>query len=158
METLFSSIISFIGGGVAVYVVELARKTGKLKLNDINVKLYYLRFENQTINNIKIELQFINLSGYQRIIKDIKIKFFDGEKYSLLRFENYNINPAEIIQAKEVKTLKYNAKPYRVIIELPPSLNSIKLEISYTTNKKTKILNVDKSKIQMHRIQTDAEY
>lgn len=156
--TLFSSIISFIGGGVAVYLLELARKTGKLKLNDINVKLYYLRFENQTINNIKIELQFINLSGYQRILKDFKIRFYDGEKNFPLRFENYNINPADIIQAKEVKTLKYNAKPYGIIIELPPSTNSIKLEISYTINKKTKILQVDKSKIQMYQIQTDAEY
>ncbi|MEO9146280.1 MAG: hypothetical protein ABI237_12070 [Ginsengibacter sp.] len=158
MLTLLSLISSAIGGGVFVYLLELARKTGKLKLNDINIKLYYLCFENQTINNIKIELQFINLSGYQRIIKDFKIRFYDGENNFPLRFENNNINPADIIPAKEVKTLKYNAKPYGIIIELPPSPDSIKLEISYTINKKTKILQVDKSKIQMHRIQTDAEY
>ena len=155
---LFSLISSAIGGGVVVYLLELARKAGKLKLNDINIKLFYLRFENQTVNNIKIELQFINLSGFQRIIKDLKITFFDGEKNFPLRFENYNINPADIIQAKEVKTLKYNAKPQGIVIELPPSPNSIKLEISYTINKKTKTLQVDKSKIQMYRVQTDAEY
>ncbi|MGH2648733.1 MAG: hypothetical protein ACRDE8_14245, partial [Ginsengibacter sp.] len=89
--------VGLFGGGIIADFINQIRKRGKIELNEFNAKLFYREFQlHNFISTFSLDLQFINSSGHQEIIKDIKARFYTGANFIPLQFENFNTKPADI--------------------------------------------------------------
>lgn len=161
----FKILLGAVIGAIVVTLADYLSKKGKVELNEYNLKLFYRQFyQSNLVINLNLDLQFINSSGYQQIIKNISARFFDGENFVPLLFENYNTRPADIIEAKKVKCLQYNITLTKIDIELP-MLNIYEdkayLEVTYNIKNKNLIKLIYGTEMQLidnTRTYGDAKY
>jgi len=126
------------GGGLIIYAFNKWDKMGATILDSHAGDYYYKNiFGEHIINKFVINLQFINKSGYDRIIKIKNSKYYDGEILHDLFIDSDIITPAEKIEPKAVKLIKATFYPSNEIIAPIPVLNEYSyLEIRYIVNSK----------------------
>lgn len=130
-------IVTGIGGGLIVFLLELLLKRGKIKIDNYSLKASYYHtndFQNN-ITQFDLDIQFINTSGNNKIINNISAVYFDGQKSHDLVFEGYNVPPAGVIESKQVKCLQFKLRPSIGYARLPIE-ETFYVIINYTLGKK----------------------
>jgi hypothetical protein len=136
-------LVAGFGGGLIVKGYEVWVNRGKILLNESYIKVNYLNI-NRGLINFDLDLQFINKSGYQKVIHNIQANFFDGQKVIPLLFFNFNTQPADIILPKSIKCLKYKLNANnQIFIPIPERDNNSQLEISYKIDSKDYLLKIN---------------
>ena len=101
-------IIAVISGGAIGIAAEYLKNRGKLEIKDYNAEIYFWGdVESIDFSSIVVNLQFVNSSGYQKIVTGIKAKFFDGKTLCNLEIKNESLKPASLIPSKDIKVLSY---------------------------------------------------
>ncbi len=136
MEIWKIIIAAVLGSSVLGNIIQWLQKKGTVFVNGTAVKMNFTsQWEINYIKNFNINLQLINTSGNQRILKDLKAVYYDGTGYIPLHFQNFNIDPAGVISAKDVKCLEFNSLPFLVESEKVPwekiNSNAAFIEISF---------------------------
>lgn len=146
-------LVGFLSGGALIGIVNWISKKGEVKLDKYYVQLNYRRSDlDNFITNVVLELQFINSSGHQIILKDFSAKFNHAGKTQELIFKGYNVAPADILEAKKVKDIQFILLPLSENISLPLfdiAEDNFNLEINYLLNNKKKNIIIKGGEIKV---------
>lgn len=121
MDTIWYQIIfAFVGGSLCTYLVTLFIQSGKLEIDSVYAKVS-CKVEHfvQYINYFTLEIQFINRSAHLRVVNNLEVNFYDGEKIHKLLFKDHNVSPAGTIEGRKEKLLHYTLLPPVAKLELP---------------------------------------
>lgn len=102
-------ISTIIGGGLLLAFINWVSKKGKVELSDVKATLNVCA-EGIQKNSFTAHFQFINYSGFKRIVKHIEISFFTGEEYYDLHIEGHELRPSISIDPKSTITVTYNLR------------------------------------------------
>jgi hypothetical protein len=154
---LFTSILSFLGGGLVVFFLEWYSRRGKTTINSYNLRINHRilpGFINQIVNLI-LDIQFINTSGDQTIVKNLSATFYDGTQSHEMNFVNHNVAPAFVVSERKAETFQYELSflDLNILLPLLAMLNGeVSLTLRYTINEKDfelKILGTEMQVIQV---------
>ncbi len=114
------SLLNIEGTGILNLFFKWLLNKGKIVLNSYSLSLVY-RYENLNsyIHHFILELQFINNSGLQVIVKDFSVRFYDGAEWHKLMIGDSNISFAEKIEAKSPKNFRLELFPQTNNIDVP---------------------------------------
>lgn len=150
---LWTNIVTFLGGGFVVYLLDLYFKSGKIKVDDYSLKLTYVHthdFKKYVFFHLELDIQFINTSGHSKIINNISAVFFDGQNNHNLSFDGYSVPPAEVIPPKEVVCLQFCMRDRGGNFYFPTNTNAYYVEVSFKLNNKPKKLKIEGTKLQLN--------
>lgn len=100
-------IAAFLSGGLAGTVLQIFIKRGKVIYDNSHIKFNYFingRTQIHHILSFELDIQFINTSGNQIILKDFKGRYYNSDDFYDLVVSELNILPAFIMEPKIVKT------------------------------------------------------
>jgi hypothetical protein len=107
-------IVAFLSGGLAGAIFQTILKRGKVIYDNSHVNFQYYVNEQtaiQYIGHFNLDIQFINTSGNQIILKDFIGRFYNGSEFRDLLVDNARIPPARIMEPKVVKLLNFIFTP-----------------------------------------------
>jgi hypothetical protein len=131
-EQMFTLISGLLGGGIFVKLYEEFQKKGKIKIDESFANLHY---EENSVDvqkyliYITLELLFVNTSSHQKVIKIESVRFYDGENWSNLIFNNHNTSLTKVLSGNNVKCLMYQLHFPQAAINFP--LFAIKKDTAY---------------------------
>ena len=101
-----STIATFLGGGVLLWIIDWYKKRGKIQINEYSAKIeYYKESHVSYISKIIITIQIINDSGNPVIFRKISAKLYDGQDYHNIRFSAFEVKPAFVLPPMDVKCI-----------------------------------------------------
>jgi hypothetical protein len=103
-------LAAVISSGIVTFCLDLILKRGKIKLDHREVEIRYKITDGEKMNyitEIKLLLRFINTSGHVKIIKNIQMQLFDGDKWYELEFYNEKLPPSFSVDVKSVVDKEY---------------------------------------------------
>lgn len=118
-DEIIKIVFGFVlGGSVAGNIITWLQKRGKCILNQKKVIIdVTAASKNYFVKRFSISLQFINMSGYNVILKDLCATFYNGvdEEGRELYFKDFIVRPAGSIEPKQVKCLQFDS--YSLMVE-----------------------------------------
>lgn len=91
-DWIYPIILTIVGSGILVNWIQ---KRGKVILADKSVSIHYYpqNFANH-IGSFYLNLKFLNKSGTKKHVAINQVRYFDGEDYHLLYFNNLVLKPS----------------------------------------------------------------
>lgn len=131
----------FTSGAVLIY--QNLQKRGKTFIQEKSAELFFNHFNaGNDITLFKLHFQFINKSGYMRLLTFSNPRFYDGENYWTLYIVDHQLPPAESIEPNKPKRISYDLKTFDKVNFPILTINSTAFVEIYVTIKDTKELVV----------------
>ena len=87
-------------------------KGGKVTADEYGVILHYIHKDLKNyISHFELHIRFINSSGYKRVLKRFRAKFYSLNESYDLQFDEHLLSPAIAIEPDSPKVLEFKLYP-----------------------------------------------
>jgi hypothetical protein len=150
--TIITSTVSLLGGGLIVYLFEFFAKRGKIVVDSYSLTLTHLHtsdYKQFVIIKFELDIQFINSSGYSKIVNNLTAKFFDSQNIHTLQFYGHNVPPAAVIEAKQTECLQFDLVAKQHNFYCPAKPQDFYVEVDFNINGKAEKLKITTEKMEL---------